>query len=147
MNPKLHLTVATIVEHDGKFLLVEEVVNGNAVINQPAGHVEHGESLVEAAIRETLEETGWHVDIDSLVSMYRWQSPETDDTFFRFSFCGSARKHEDTRELDDGILRAVWMTADELQAIEPQLRSPMVMRCIEDYRANKRYSLDVLTDL
>ena len=147
MNPKLHVTVATVVQQEGRFLLVEELVNGNKVFNQPAGHVEHGESLVEAAVRETFEETGWHVEIDSLVAMYRWQSPDTDDTFFRFSFSGSALKYNDGSKLDDGILRTVWMTPDELQSIEPRLRSPMVLRCIEDYIANKRFPLDVLTDL
>ncbi|HEX7028462.1 MAG TPA: NUDIX domain-containing protein, partial [Gammaproteobacteria bacterium] len=88
MNPKLHLTVATIVEHNNEFLLVEEIVGDSLVINQPAGHVENGESLVEAAIRETYEETGSRVEIESLISMYRWQHPDNGETFFRVAFCG-----------------------------------------------------------
>src|SRR5690606_29322192 len=116
MNPKLHLTVATIVECNNEFLLVEEMVGDSLVINQPAGHVENGESLVEAAIRETYEETGNQVEIESLISMYRWQHPDNGETFFRFAFCGRLLSKDANCRLDDGIVRALWMTHDQLEA-------------------------------
>lgn len=147
MNPRLHITVATIVERDGKFLLVEEKVNGKTVLNQPAGHVEHGESLIDAAIRETFEETGWHVSIESLISISRWQTPDKRETFFRVAFRAKALEHDAQSDLDEGILRAVWMDSGELQAAEARLRSPMVLRCVRDYLDNKHYPLDLLIDL
>lgn len=147
MNPKLHLTVATIIEHNNEFLLVEERVGDSLVINQPAGHVENGESLVEAAIRETYEETGCEVEIESLISMYRWQHPENDETFFRFAFCGKLLSKDANCRLDDGIVRALWMTHNQLEANQSRLRSPLVLRGVKDYLDNRRYPLDLLIDL
>lgn len=147
MNPKLHLTVATVVERDNRFLFVEERVGDELVINQPAGHVEHGESLVEAAVRETYEETGCEVKIESLISMYRWRHPENNETFFRLAFCGRLLSKDDHCRLDDGIVRALWMTHSQLEASRARLRSPLVLRGVEDYLDNRRYPLDLLIDL
>ena len=147
MNPKLHLTIATIIERNNEFLLVEEMVGDNLVINQPAGHVENGESLVEAAIRETYEETGWQVEIESLISMYRWQHPDNGETFFRFAFCGKPVAMDRNCTLDHGIVRPLWMTRGQLEANQPRLRSPLVLRGIKDYLDNRRYPLDLIIDL
>lgn len=147
MNPKLHLTVATIIERNAEFLFVEERVGESLVINQPAGHVENGESLVEAAIRETYEETGSQVEIESLISMYRWQHPDNGETFFRFAFCGKLLSKDANCRLDDGIVRALWMTHDQLEANRARLRSPLVLRGVKDYLDNRRFPLDLIIDL
>lgn len=144
---KPHVTVAALVEREGRFLMVEEEVDGAIVYNQPAGHLEQGESLTEAVIRETLEETGWHFLPTALVSIYRWMKPADGGTYLRFCFAGQCERHDPARPLDTGILRAVWMTPDELRQIAPQLRSPMVLRCIDDYLAGHRHPLDLLADL
>lgn len=147
MSNNLHITVATIIERDGRFLMVEEECRGEMVINQPAGHVENGEGLSAAAIRETFEETGWHVDVDSVISVYRWLCPETGETYFRVAFGGRLLEHDPQHTLDQGILRALWMSPDELQQMNHQLRSPLVMRSINDYMKNIRYPLDLIVDL
>lgn len=147
MSNNLHITVATIIERDGRFLMVEEECRGETVINQPAGHVENGESLSAAAIRETFEETGWHVDVDSIISVYRWLCPDTGETYFRIAFGGCLLEHDPDHPLDEGILRAVWMSPDELGQAGDQLRSPLVMRGINDYLKNIRYPLDLIVDL
>src|SRR5215204_55969 len=108
------VTVASIIERDGRFLLVEEETRGGPRLNQPAGHLELGETLPAAAKRETLEETGWHVSLSAMVGIYRWEAPDTGATFIRFAFAGEAQRHEPARPLDVGILRAVWLTYDEL---------------------------------
>lgn len=144
---KPHATVATIIEKDNKFLMVEELSEGQRVINQPAGHLDEGESLVEAAIRETLEETAWHVDINAITGIYRWQHPEKDATFLRVCFAATAISHEQGRKLDEGILQAIWLSRDELLEKQTQLRSPMVMQGIDDYLAGNRYPLDLLIDI
>lgn len=142
-----HTTVATIVEHEGRFLMVEEDSDGSIVFNQPAGHLDEGESLTEAAMRETLEETAWHVHITGLIGLYQWRSPENGITYLRFCFAGERMRHDAGRTLDDGILRAAWMGRDELVAQQKKLRSPMVLRCIDDYLAGKRYPLEIITDM
>ncbi len=110
------VTVATIVERDGRFLLVEEETRLGLRLNQPAGHLEPGESLPAAAVRETLEETGWHVRLTTMTGVYRWDAPETGATFVRFTFAGDATGHEAARPLDRGIVRALWLTYDEIVA-------------------------------
>jgi 8-oxo-dGTP pyrophosphatase MutT (NUDIX family) len=147
MTKNLHITVASIIEKDGKFLMVEESAGGKIVINQPAGHVEDGESLVEAAIRETYEETGWRVEPTALLSVYRWRHHANAETFFRVAFHAKPVTFDKDCRLDAGILRAVWLNADELKREPERLRSPLVLRSIEDYVSNKRYPLDVLVDL
>ncbi len=137
------VTVAAIVPRNGKFLLVEETVRGELVLNQPAGHLEAHESLHDAACRETLEETGWTVELDGLVAIYQWAN-EADDHFVRFTFAARAISHDAARRLDDGIVRACWLDRDEIAARQPQLRSPMVLRGIDDYIAGRRLPLDAV---
>lgn len=141
---KPHATVAAIVEQNGKFLMVEENVHDEIVYNQPAGHLEPDENLIEAVIRETQEETARMFKPEALVGIYLWQQPDTDRTFLRFAFCGQCSDYRNKQELDDGILRALWMSRDELLHSK-KLRSPMVIKNIDDYLAGKRYSLDLLT--
>jgi ADP-ribose pyrophosphatase YjhB (NUDIX family) len=144
---KPHVTVAAIVERDGKFLLIEEQAEGKVVLNQPAGHLDPGERLIDAVVRETLEETAWHFRPEALLGVYRWQKPDSDITYLRFAFIGQLLGHDPARALDHGILRAVWLTAEEVARAADRLRSPQVLRCINDYRSGKRYSLDALRDL
>lgn len=141
------LTVAAVVERAGRFLLVEEHVARRLVLNQPAGHVEPGEPLIEASIRETLEETAWHFTPEALVGIYLWSRPDRQRTFLRFAFCGQVTDHEPERPLDHGIQRAVWLTRAELQARSAHLRSPMVLKCIDDYFEGRRYSLDIVREI
>ena len=146
---KPHVTVAAIIERDNKFLLVEEYADSDieTVFNQPAGHLEKGESIIDAVIRETLEETAWHFTPSALVGVYRWPHPTEDITYLRFAFSGSITKHEPERELDDGIVAAVWKSRDEMLALGSRLRSPQVMQGIDDYLAGQRTSLEILKDL
>ena len=143
---KPHTTVAAVVERDGKFLMVEEEADGMIVYNQPAGHLDPGENLVDATIRETREETAWQFEAEAMVGIYLWEQPGTQRTFLRFAFSGSVRDHDNTMALDTGILRAVWLSREELTAMPDKIRSPMVIDCIDDYLAGKRYPLDILRD-
>jgi ADP-ribose pyrophosphatase YjhB (NUDIX family) len=142
-----HITVAAVVQKDDRFLLVEELADGRKVFNQPAGHLEPGESLVEAVIRETLEETAWRFEPHALSGIYQWTHPEKQKTFIRFAFAGEVTKHLPDRELDTGIIRAVWLGKDQLLARSGQLRSPMVLRCIDDYLSGQRFPLDIVSEL
>ncbi len=141
------VTVATVVERDGLFLLVEEETRAGRKLNQPAGHLEPAETLPQAAARETLEETGWRVVPTALIGVYRWESADSGATFVRFSFAGDAQGHDDGRPLDAGILRALWLSYDELAARRADHRSPLVMRCVDDYRAGKRWPLCFVTEV
>ena len=147
MSIKPDLTVAAIVERDGQFLMVEERANNRMVFNQPAGHVERGEQIVDAVIRETLEETAWKFQPEALVGIYFWEQPERSRAFLRFAFSGRVSDHDPARALDRGIERAVWMTPQELTIRANRLRSPMVMRGIEDYHAGHRFPLEILRGL
>ena len=142
-----HVTVATVIERDGKFLFVEEMAGQSSVINQPAGHWEANESLIEAVMRETLEETAYRIQPSALLGVYRWPHPQKDITYLRFAFTGDILAHEVDRRLDHGILRALWLTPDELHAQSARHRSPLVQLCLQDYLAGKRYPLDLLTHL
>ena len=145
--PRPAATVATIVVRDGRFLVVEEQTRAGIRINQPAGHLEAGETLAAAAARETLEETGFRVTPTALVGIYRWQAPETGATFIRFAFAADVIAHEANRPLDEGIVRALWLPYDELVAQRARHRSPLVLRCVDDYRAGYRRPLDLVTEL
>lgn len=139
------LTVAALVERNGRFLVVEERIGGVAVFNQPAGHVEDGESLLEAVVREVLEETAWSFVPRHLVGTYLWRSPRNGRTTLRFAIAGEVTRHEPHRRLDHGILGAHWCTRAELSAEPARLRSPLVLRCIDDCLAGRRFDLAALT--
>ena len=138
------VTVACVVPRADTFLLVEEHVRGQLVLNQPAGHLEPNESLCDAAVRETVEETGWTVRLSGLVGIYQWSNAATDSHFLRFAFAAEALVHDPLRRLDQGIVRALWLTRDEIAAEHARLRSPMVLRCVDDFLAGKRHALDGL---
>ncbi|MCY7354265.1 MAG: NUDIX hydrolase [Lysobacter sp.] len=137
------VTVATVVVCDGRLLCVEERVNGHVVINQPAGHLEPDESLAEAALRETREETGWDVRLTAFVGAYQWKA-ETGRHYLRFTFAAEPVQHDPARNLDEGIVQAVWMTPDELQNTQSRHRSPLVLQVVIDYLAGRRHPLSML---
>ncbi len=141
---KPHATVAAIIEDDSRFLMVEEIADGQRVLNQPAGHLDPGESLIDAVIRETREESAWGFHPSALTGIYLWDQPGTSRSFLRFAFCGRHHDFDAGQTLDDGILRTVWRTREQLLEASGHLRSPLVMRCIDDYLAGKRYPLDML---
>ncbi len=140
--------MAAIVERDGRFLLVEETDGrGRQVLNQPAGHLEAGESLSNAVVRETLEETAWQVEPLALTGIYRWVHPDNGETFLRFCFAVRCLTHEPERALDPDILRTVWLNRTQLTAEAARLRSPLVLRALDDYLAGQRYPLELLADV
>lgn len=141
-----HLTVAAVIEREGRFLCVEEHAGGERVINQPAGHVDDGESLLEAVYRETVEETGWGFRPTALVGIYRWRHPDNGETFIRATFRGELGKRLHDRPPDEAIIEAVWLTHAQLRN-GVNLRSPLVLRSVEDYLAGNRFPLDLLVDL
>lgn len=142
------VTVATVVVDGGRLLMVEETVGGRLVLNQPAGHLEPDESLIEAALRETLEETGWQVRLTAFVGAYQWKAPLADGGsgrhYLRFAFAAQPISHDPQRPLDDGIERALWMTPAELQARSADHRSPLVWQVAADYLGGRRHSLDLV---
>ncbi|MEW6561885.1 MAG: NUDIX hydrolase [Pseudomonadota bacterium] len=141
---KPNVTVAAVLEQDGKFLLVEEHTSQGVLFNQPAGHLEPNESLVQGVVREVLEESAYDFEPQHLIGVYRWHSPASDVTYLRFAFAGKITAHHPERPLDSGIIRAVWLTPDEIRASCDRHRSPLILRCVEDYLAGKRYPLDLL---
>jgi 8-oxo-dGTP pyrophosphatase MutT (NUDIX family) len=140
LNPDV--TVAALAMRDGRFLVVEERIAGRLVLNQPAGHLEDGETLLEAAIRETREETAWRFHPEALVGTYLWRNPDNGRSFLRFAFCGEVDGHRPEQPLDRGIVRALWLSPAELAAQPSRQRSPLVMRCIEDFIGGRRQPLD-----
>lgn len=141
---KPNVTVAALIERDGSFLLVEEETEDGLRFNQPAGHLDEGESLVAACAREALEETAWGFAPTALVGIYQWLRPQGDITYLRFAFAGDLGEHAVGRVLDTGIQRAVWMTPAEIQTTAPRHRSPLVAQCVVDYLAGRRFPLDVV---
>lgn len=141
------VTVAAVVERDGRFLVVEERAARRIVINQPAGHLEAGESLLDAAVRETLEETGYRLVPASVTGVYLWRHPATGRSFLRVAFTGTVTGPEPDRALDRCIVRAAWMSREQLAARPNVLRSPLVLRCIDDFLAGARYPLSLLTSV
>lgn len=142
---KPHVVVAALVERDGRFLMVEETTEDGVRYNQPAGHLEANESLLAAVIRETLEESAHHFVPEALLGIYRWRAPQHDRVYLRFTFTGRSTHFDPSLKLDAGILRAIWLTPAEIDALKPLHRSPLVAQCIADYLAGRRYSLDLLT--
>ena len=141
---KPNVTVAALIERDGRFLLVEEETDDGLRFNQPAGHLDEGESLATACAREALEETAWGFTPTSLVGIYQWPRPQGDVTYLRFAFCGELGQFQDGRALDTGILRAVWMTPEEIRETADRHRSPLVSQCVSDYLAGRRFPLDLV---
>jgi 8-oxo-dGTP pyrophosphatase MutT (NUDIX family) len=151
-------TVAAVIERDfdgiQKFLLVEEKTRDGLKLNNPAGHLDPGESPAQGCARETLEETAYHFTPTALVGVYlsRFEQTEPlapngklDITYLRFAFCGDLGAHVEGQALDEGIVRAVWLTADEIRACADMHRSPLLLRCLEDYLAGCRYPLELVT--
>jgi phosphatase NudJ len=135
-------TVAAVVEREGRFLLVEEPIDGRLVLNQPAGHLDPGESLVAACRREVLEETAHRFQPTALVGIYRWHYAPADVTFLRFCFRGRIEGVE-ARPIDQQILRLHWLSREELLARRAAHRSPLVQRCVDDYLEGRQFPLDV----
>lgn len=144
MSSSLHVTVAAIARSEGRYLLVEEHIEGRRVVNQPAGHWEPAETLDEAVVRETLEETGWKFVPKGLVGIYQWEHPNRRDTFLRFAFYGDAVAPIPSASLDPEIERVLWWTEREIRSASVPLRSPQVLRCIEDFEKGARFSLECL---
>lgn len=141
---KPNVTVAALIERQGHFLLVEEHTEAGLRFNQPAGHLDQGESLLQAVVRETLEETAWHFQPRHLVGIYQWPRPQGDITYLRFAFAGAALQEELGRPLDTGIVRAVWMTAEEIEATQARHRSPLILQCVQDHLAGRCFPLDLI---
>ncbi len=141
-----HITVACIVEDNQRFLMVEELSQGKLVLNQPAGHLDPGESLVDAAIRETFEETGWQVEPTHVLGISRYTAQHSGVIYYRTSFIAKALQHHPDSPLDTGIKRAVWMSYAELQKEQHRLRSPLVLKNIEKYLTGTRYPLSLIDD-
>ena len=141
---KPNVTVAAVIERDGKYLLVEEETEDGIRFNQPAGHLEEGESLLEAVVREALEETRYIFHPTALVGIYQWPRPQRDITYLRFAFAGQIVGEETQRQLDAGIIAPRWMTLDDVRATADRHRSPLIVQCIEDLAAGRRFPLDLI---
>lgn len=142
---KPNVTVAAVIEQDGRFLLVEEEAADGLRLNTPAGHLDPGESPAEGCARETLEETAHHFAPTALIGIYMARTRGAEDiTYLRFAFTGTLGALEPHRPLDHGIVRTLWMTADEIRASAARHRSPLLLQCVEDYLAGKRHPLELI---
>jgi 8-oxo-dGTP pyrophosphatase MutT (NUDIX family) len=141
---KPNVTVAAVIERASRFLLVEEETDDGPRFNQPAGHLEDGESLIQAVAREALEETAHRFRPESLVGIYQWPRPDGAVTYLRFAFAGTVDGVEAGRALDGGILRAVWMDLAEIEATAARHRSPLILQCIRDYLGGRSYPLELI---
>ncbi len=141
---KPHVVTATVIERDGHYLCVEEEIDGRRVFNQPAGHLDPGETLLDAAVRETLEETAWQVRLDALLGVYLMETEIPGKTFVRFCFAATALAHDPGRTLDKEIVATHWLSRDDLAARAARLRSPLVLEAIDAFERGARYPLDLL---
>lgn len=141
------LTVAAIVQRDDRFLMVEERIRGQFVLNQPAGHVEDGESILDAVVRETLEETAWRFEPRHLLGLYQWRNPANGHGFLRVAISGEVLAHDPTRTLDQPVVATHWLTREQLLAQSSRLRSPLVLACIDDHLDGRRHELSALSHL
>jgi 8-oxo-dGTP pyrophosphatase MutT (NUDIX family) len=144
---KTDLTVSAVVERDGRFLIVEERSSGIVVMNHPGGHIEAGESPEQAVVREALEETGCQITVGALLGVYLWIHPQTRQQYLRIAYVGSYLSHDESRVLDNGVYAVHWFTPADLRQRMQRLRSPMVMRCVEDFQAGLRKSDSFLSGL
>ena len=142
-----HITVASVIKSDDKYLFVEEYVQDKVVLNQPAGHLEENESLSEACIRETLEETAYLVEVKNLIGVYQERNKNSLDMWLRFCFECSIKEEIKDRELDKNIIRKIWLNKEEVLKENHFLRSKMVMKCIEDFEKGNKYPLDIISSL
>jgi len=141
-----HATVAAIVEdNQGRLLMVEESNNGDTVFNQPAGHIEENETVLDAVRRETLEETGWDVEPEHLLGIYIYKAPANGVTYYRFCYSARAVRRV-SEQLDSDIVAAHWLTPEQIASLGDQLRSPLVLQCIKDYQSGRRLPLDLVHD-
>ncbi|MEI7038035.1 NUDIX hydrolase [Fulvimonas yonginensis] len=141
------VTVACVVVRGERYLMVEEEIDGRLVYNQPAGHLDDGESLLQAAVRETLEETGWTIEPEHFLGVHQWRSTEHGEGVVRFSFSARALSHDAQRPLDRGIRRALWLTRGEIAGLGERLRSPMVLLSIDAWLGGRRLPLEALSSL
>jgi 8-oxo-dGTP pyrophosphatase MutT (NUDIX family) len=146
MSWRPDITVAAIVETDGRFLMVEERIRGQRVYNQPAGHVETGEALLAAVVRETFEETAWRFEPQWFLGVYPWRAPSSRRSTLRFAFAGRVHSHEPTRALDAPVIATHWLTREQLRSPQLALRTPLVLRCIDDYLAGRCLPLSAIND-
>jgi 8-oxo-dGTP pyrophosphatase MutT (NUDIX family) len=146
MTWKPDITVAAIIADADRFLIVEEQIRGQRVFNQPAGRVEDGESLLAAVVRETLEETAWQFEPEWLLGIYTWHSPTRARSSLRFAFTGRVSAHDSARKLDPPVIAAHWLRREQLQEPSRVLRTPLVLRCIDDYLAGRRLPLAAISD-
>ncbi|GLQ98738.1 NUDIX hydrolase [Dyella mobilis] len=142
-----HVTVACVVADGDRYLMVEEEVGGRIAYNQPAGHLDDFESLQEAAVRETQEETGWRVALTHLIGVHQWRSHEHGDVVVRFSFAAKPLSHDPQQLLDTGVRRALWLKRSEIEDLGDRLRSPMVLMSIDAWLAGQRLPLSIVSDL
>ncbi len=141
------LTVSAVIYHEGRYLLVEEQAMNRIVINQPGGHIESGEAPEEAIVREVLEETGCTVDCGELIGVYLWIHPQTRQQFLRLVYVAEFVELDESLDLDKGIIGRRWYTLDDLAGMQPRLRSPVVLRCVQDFESGRRESDTLFTGM
>jgi 8-oxo-dGTP pyrophosphatase MutT (NUDIX family) len=147
MSGRPEVTVAALAERSGRFLMIEERAGGRLVLNQPAGHVEDRETLLAAVVREAREETAWRFTPAHLLGIYLWRNARTGRSTLRVAFSGEVSDHDPHAPLDRGIVGTHWMTRDELERAHARLRSPLVLRCVDDHLSGRRLPLDTVAHL
>jgi 8-oxo-dGTP pyrophosphatase MutT (NUDIX family) len=147
MSWKPDITVAAIIARGQQFLMVEELIQGKRVFNQPAGHVEPNETPHAAVIREALEETAWQFNPEHIVGVYLWRKPGTQRDTFRIAYCGELGAHDPARLLDHPVIANHWLDRAQLATLNGRLRTPLVLRCIDDFLAGRRLPLAAVADL
>ena len=143
MPDKIHLTVATVVEKDGQYLMVKETKEGRQLINQPAGHVEPGEDIIAAALRETLEETGWVVSVTGFLGISTYLAEKTGVTYYRLTFVATPEYLDTDATIDQDIDFALWMSHEEIENNREHLRGPAVLNCLDDYLAKRIFPMEI----
>lgn len=147
MSWKPDVTVAAVIEREQKFLLVQERIGGRRVLNQPAGHVEDQESILAAVVREALEETAWEFSPEWLIGVYLWRHPHSGRSTLRFAFSGQVGAHDPSRRLDAPIIATHWLSRAELTERVAEHRTPLVLRCVDDYLSGRRIALEAIAQV